>query len=98
MERCLTYEGRWLFRFARPKDEMKRRERRYDATSAILIIDESRTTLIVHCCKYCSIFSRCMPVLGPEPGQEGRLWATSRVPVGGAAIASDVRASSCREQ
>ncbi|GBN11107.1 hypothetical protein AVEN_248396-1 [Araneus ventricosus] len=27
-----------------------------------------------------------------------RLWATSRVPVDGAAIASDVRVSSCREQ
>ncbi|GBN66655.1 hypothetical protein AVEN_210877-1 [Araneus ventricosus] len=26
------------------------------------------------------------------------MWATSRVPVGGAAIASDVRVSSCREQ
>ncbi|GBN41441.1 hypothetical protein AVEN_106733-1 [Araneus ventricosus] len=39
-----------------------------------------------------------MPVLGAEPGQEGRLWATSRVPVDGAAIASDVRESSCREQ
>ncbi|GBN08659.1 hypothetical protein AVEN_257548-1 [Araneus ventricosus] len=39
-----------------------------------------------------------MPVLGAEPSQEGRLWATSRVPVGGASIASDVRASSCREQ
>ncbi|GBM27927.1 hypothetical protein AVEN_146152-1 [Araneus ventricosus] len=36
----------------------------------------------------------------PEPGQEGRLWATSRsrVPVDGAAIAIDVRESSCREQ
>ncbi|GBO30062.1 hypothetical protein AVEN_151214-1 [Araneus ventricosus] len=39
------------------------------------------------------IFSRCMLVLGPEPGQEGRLWATGRcrLPVDGAAIASDVR-------
>ncbi|GBN14124.1 hypothetical protein AVEN_67868-1, partial [Araneus ventricosus] len=39
------------------------------------------------------IFSRCMLVLGPEPSQEGRLWATSRsrVLVDGAAIASDVR-------
>ncbi|GBO20039.1 hypothetical protein AVEN_84854-1, partial [Araneus ventricosus] len=46
------------------------------------------------------IFSRCMLVLGPEPGQEGRLWATSRsrVPVDCAAIASDVRESSCREE
>ncbi|GBN83821.1 hypothetical protein AVEN_163594-1 [Araneus ventricosus] len=40
-----------------------------------------------------------MLVLGTEPGQEGRLWATSRsrFPVDGAAIASDVRESSCRE-
>ncbi|GBM62023.1 hypothetical protein AVEN_220950-1 [Araneus ventricosus] len=40
-----------------------------------------------------------MLVLGPEPGHEGRLWATSRsrVPVDGAAIANDVRESSCRE-
>ncbi|GBO43341.1 hypothetical protein AVEN_232927-1 [Araneus ventricosus] len=39
------------------------------------------------------IFSRCMLVLGPEPGQEGRLWATSRsrVPVDGTGIGSDVR-------
>ncbi|GBL82460.1 hypothetical protein AVEN_252591-1 [Araneus ventricosus] len=44
------------------------------------------------------IFSSCMPVLGPEPSQEGRFWATSRVPVGGAAVASDFRVSSCREQ
>ncbi|GBM31807.1 hypothetical protein AVEN_56910-1 [Araneus ventricosus] len=36
----------------------------------------------------------------PDPGQEDRLWVTSRsrVPVDGAAIASDVRESSCREQ
>ncbi|GBN51088.1 hypothetical protein AVEN_193835-1, partial [Araneus ventricosus] len=41
-----------------------------------------------------------MLVLGPEPSQEGRLWVTSRsrVPVDGAAIASDVRESNCREQ
>ncbi|GBM23759.1 hypothetical protein AVEN_271122-1 [Araneus ventricosus] len=41
-----------------------------------------------------------MLVLGPEPGQEGRLWATShsRVPVDGAVIVNDVRESSCREQ
>ncbi|GBN40993.1 hypothetical protein AVEN_149379-1 [Araneus ventricosus] len=47
-----------------------------------------------------TIFSRCMLVLGPEPGQEGRLWVTSRsrVPVDGATIASDVSGSSCREQ
>ncbi|GBM92189.1 hypothetical protein AVEN_115636-1 [Araneus ventricosus] len=39
-----------------------------------------------------------MLVLGPEPGLEGRLWANSRnrVPVDGAAIASDVRESSCK--
>ncbi|GBN86668.1 hypothetical protein AVEN_143861-1 [Araneus ventricosus] len=42
-----------------------------------------------------TIFSRCMPVLAPEPSQEGRLWDTRRVPVGGAAISSDVRTSSC---
>ncbi|GBL81312.1 Pro-Pol polyprotein [Araneus ventricosus] len=45
-----------------------------------------------------TIFSRCMPVLLPEPGQEGRLWATSRVPADGATIASDDRISNCREQ
>ncbi|GBM35248.1 Pro-Pol polyprotein [Araneus ventricosus] len=37
------------------------------------------------------IFSKCMLVLGPESGQEVRLWATSRsrVPVDGAAIARE---------
>ncbi|GBO01732.1 hypothetical protein AVEN_156073-1 [Araneus ventricosus] len=41
------------------------------------------------------IFSICIPVLGREPSQEGRLWATSRAPVDGAVIA--IRAPSCRE-
>ncbi|GBN01877.1 hypothetical protein AVEN_198761-1 [Araneus ventricosus] len=39
-----------------------------------------------------------MTILGPEPSQEGQMWATSRVPVDGATITSDIRASSCREQ